>query len=73
MDLGDILDLIRDILRIGAIGTLLIGCILTRLGLVSNFGIFGVPFAVLGTVSLFIGRSDFHSTDNDARARKSKE
>ena len=76
-DAGDTLDLIRDILRIGSIGTLLIGGTLTRIllafGVTFNFGFVGIPVAILGTVSLFIGRTDLSSIDNELRARKSKE
>ena len=76
-DAGDTLALIRDILRIGAIGTLLIGGTLTRIllafDITFNFGFIGIPVAILGTLSLFIGRTDLSSIDNELRARKSKE
>lgn len=76
-DAGDTIDLIRDILRIGAIGTLLIGGTLTRIllafDITFNFGFIGIPVVILGTVSLFIGRTDLSSIDNELRARKSKE
>lgn len=74
-DAGDTLDLIRDILRIGSIGTLLIGGTLTRIllafGVTFNFGFVGIPAAIMGTVSLFIGRTNLSSIDNARRARKS--
>ena len=74
-DTGDTLDLIRDILRVGAIGTLLVGGTLTKIlsafDIRFNFGFIGIPVAILGAVSLFIGRADLTSVDNDFRARKS--
>lgn len=74
-DTGDTLDLIRDILRVGAIGTLLVGGTLTKIlssfDITFNFGFVGIPVAILGTTSLFIGRADLTSVDNDFRARKS--
>lgn len=76
-ELGDTLDLIRDILRIGSIGTLLLGGTLVRIlsifGITFNFGYIGISASIIGTLSLFIGRADFTPIDNELRARKSYE
>ena len=76
-ELVDTLDLIRDILRISSIGMLLLGGTLGRIlsvfGITFNFGYIGIPVSIMGTLSLFIGRTDFTPIDNERRARKSKD
>jgi len=76
-DTGDTLDLIRDILRIGAAGLMLLGGILTRLllafGITFNFGFVGIPIVLMAVVSLFIGRYDPSPTENTLRGNKSNE
>lgn len=75
-DIGDTLDLIRDILRVGSAGLLLLGGIATKIlslfGVTFNFGVIGIPIVLMGGISLFIGRPDASPSDNAHRALKSR-
>lgn len=75
-DIGDTLDLIRDILRVGSFGLLLLGGVVTKIltlfDVSFNFGVIGIPAMVMVGVSLFIGRPDASPADKGLRARKSR-